>query len=310
MDENLDTNAASRRREEHNVELCQKRTKNKKDLEAAEGRLKAAEADPNATEDELHPLEVEQMRLSNSLDRVTEKIIKFNESLVRACVKRFTQVANREDQQEFEAAAVVGLVRAIDTFDPDKGQFRLWAYAYIKWEVLRAVRDVDYPNMNPSDFERRPHILRAKADLVAESGDNAVVPSFEDIARRAGTTVEQVARVLGAPRLESLSALVGDDGDTELSDVIPDTSADIDETVMTGMSAEALLEHGLPVLDGRELYVIIRRYGLDGEDGQDYSAIGEQLHLSREAIRQIEAKAITKLRDPSVIRKLHRPTSS
>ncbi|MGW4516441.1 sigma factor-like helix-turn-helix DNA-binding protein [Streptomyces sp. NPDC004393] len=54
----------------------------------------------------------------------------------------------------------------------------------------------------------------------------------------------------------------------------------------------------------------VRRYGLDGEDGQDHSSIGEQLHLSREAIRQIEAKAIAKLRDPSVIRKLYRPDPS
>jgi len=72
------------------------------------------------------------------------------------------------------------------------------------------------------------------------------------------------------------------------------------------MDVASLIEHGLGALDSREHYVLARRFGLDGEPAQCLSSIGTQLRLSREAIRQIEAKALAKILHPVTLRKLVR----
>ncbi|MFD4955330.1 sigma-70 family RNA polymerase sigma factor [Streptomyces sp. NPDC058451] len=294
LPERADNAASKMNWNQRNIQLFDERDGLKQQLAAADAQNKAADA----------------KKLQGQLDNVTERIIKLNYGLVRAYVKKFTSNTSCEDAQDFEGAAVVGLMRAIDTFDKDEGRFGQWAYKPIQREVLRAVRVADHPNLSPGDFERRSDILRAKADLIAESDGNSKQPSFVEIAQKAGITVQQVARVLNAPQLVSLSVPVGDDDETELGDLIADTSAGVQEKLMEGMSRDALHEFGLPALDVRELYVIIRRYGLDGEDGQCLDSIGEQLHLSREAVRQIEAKAFAKLRHPDVICKLVRPGRS
>ncbi|MFJ2566521.1 sigma-70 family RNA polymerase sigma factor [Streptomyces sp. NPDC087568] len=307
LPESADNAASKMDWNERNLQLFGERAQCKQELANIDAQITAAEADPSTTKS-ARDLDAVRKNLAHQLDDVTTRIINLNYGLIRAYVKKFTSNTSREDSLDFEAAAVVGLMRAIDTYDMGKGRFGQWAYKPIQREVLRAVRDADHPNMNPGDFERRPDILRAKADLIAKSDDGSKQPSFMEIAQKAGATVEQVARVLDAPQLESLSVLVGDDGETELGDLIADTSAIVDETVMAGMSRDALQEFGLPALDVRELYVIIRRYGLDGEEGQRLESIGEQLHLSREAVRQIEAKALAKLR--SVLGELIRPGRS
>ena len=100
-------------------------------------------------------------RTKRHIDDVTAEIVKFNLGLVRSYCKRFTSNSTREDSADFEAAGLLGLMRAIDSFDPSQGRFGQWAFKPIQREVLRAVRDADHPNVNLGDFERRPEILRA-----------------------------------------------------------------------------------------------------------------------------------------------------
>ena len=72
------------------------------------------------------------------------------------------------------------------------------------------------------------------------------------------------------------------------------------------MTLTALKEFGIAALDHRELYVVVRRMGLDGEPEEKLADIGETLGLSREAVRQIEAKAIAKMQHPMVLRRIQR----
>jgi DNA-directed RNA polymerase sigma subunit (sigma70/sigma32) len=72
------------------------------------------------------------------------------------------------------------------------------------------------------------------------------------------------------------------------------------------MTLSALKTYGLAALDPRELYVLVRRFGLDGEPEDKLADIGDTLGLSREAVRQIEAKAIAKIQHPMVLRKIQR----
>jgi RNA polymerase primary sigma factor/RNA polymerase nonessential primary-like sigma factor len=243
-------------------------------------------------------------RLTRQLDAVMTDIVQTNYGLVRGYVRRFTSNTSAEDSQDFENAGVVGLMRAIATYDLNKGKFGQWAFKPIQREVLRAVRDADHPNMNPGDFEKRADILKAVRKLVKDNGDDYKYTHVE-VAELSGTSLEQVGRVLNAPRLDSLATPVGDAAGTTLGDLIEDTHEDLEDAVMARISITALENFGLVVLDARELFVIVRRFGLDGEPRQRLSAIGEILGLSREAVRQVEAKAIAKIQHPTVLRNLN-----
>lgn len=244
--------------------------------------------------------------LRRRLDDVTTRIVSSNIGLVRSYTRRFGGAASTEDRADFEAAGMLGLMRAVDSFDPECGTFGQWAFKPIQREVLRAVRDADHPNLNLGDFEKRPAILRAHRQLT--SIDESYRPSDEEVAAAAGVTVAQVRRVLAPPRLSSLSERVGDGEDTEVADIVPSAGPSPDQTVLSKLTLAALETFGLEALDPRELYVIVRRFGLDGEPVEKLTEIGETLALSREAVRQIEAKALAKMQHPLVMAKLGRST--
>jgi RNA polymerase sigma factor (sigma-70 family) len=195
-------------------------------------------------------------------------------------------------------------MRAIDSYDPECGTFGQWAFKPIQREVLRAVRAIDHPNLNLGDFEKRPGILRAQRGLAAIHADYR--PSDEEVAAAAGVTVAQVRRVLAPPRLDSLSRKVDSENATELSDTIQSRDCSPEDVAISQTALTALEQFGLTALDPRELYVIIRRFGLDGEPLEKLAEIGETLSLSREAVRQIEAKSLAKLQHPLVMHKLDR----
>ncbi len=243
-------------------------------------------------------------RLRCRLDDVTAQIVEYNMGLVRSYTRRFSGAAGADDRAEFESAGLLGLMRAIDSYDPDSGVFGQWAFKPIQREVLRSVRDVDHPNLNLGDFEKRPAILRAFRQL--QGIDDAYQPSDEEVAAAAGVTVAQVRRVLAPPHLTSIHQQTGDDDSGEIGDCIPSSDPEVEATVISKLALVALERFGLKALDPRELYVIVRRFGLDGEPVEKLADIGESLLLSREAVRQIESKALAKLQHPIVLRRLNK----
>lgn len=246
----------------------------------------------------------ELARVRRDYERITMRIVESNYGLLRKYVKLFTGSASREDAKDFEAAGRLGLMRAIDNYDPYRGSFAQWAFKPIQREVLRAVHSADHNNMNPGDFERRPEILRALKKLQGENEE--VKPTEAQVAAEAGVTIEQVKRVLHAPRMDSLHTPVGDSDGSVLSDLIEDKNSLIEDAVISSIGVETLNSYGLSALDAREYFVLSRRLGLDCEPEQRLSAIGEMLKLSREAVRQIEAKAIAKMSHPVLLRLLVR----
>lgn len=243
-------------------------------------------------------------RLRGRLDDVTAQIVEYNMGLVRSYTRRFSGAASADDRAEFESAGLLGLMRAIDSYDPDSGVFGQWAFKPIQREVLRSVRDVDHPNLNLGDFEKRPAILRAYRQL--QGIDEAYQPSDDEVAAAAGVTAAQVRRVLAPPHLTSMHQPSGDDDSAELGDSIPSDDPGVESTVISKLALVALEQFGLKALDPRELYVIVRRFGLDGEPVDKLADIGQSLDLSREAVRQIESKALAKLQHPIVLRHLNK----
>lgn len=241
------------------------------------------------------------IRLRRRLDDVTSEIVTFNMGLVRSYCRRFSGGSRNAQIEDFEAAGMLGLMRAIDSFDPDQGRFGHWAFKPIQREVLRAVRDADHSNVNLGDFERRPDILRAQRELQSNNSD--ANPSYEEIANSVGATVDQVRRVLAPPRFESVAQPLNADG-TTLGDIVESDEPSPDAVVIAGMTLSALKRFGFAVLDDRERYVLVRRFGLDGEPEEKLVDIGRTLALSREAVRQIETKAIAKIQHPLVLRRV------
>ncbi|MEM1332924.1 MAG: sigma-70 family RNA polymerase sigma factor [Actinomycetota bacterium] len=250
-------------------------------------------------------------RLHRRLEELTSEIVSENLGLVRSYTRRFGGAANADTRAEFESAGLLGLMRAVDSYEPDRGPFGQWAFKPIQREVLRAVRDRDHPNLNHGDFEKRPVILRTQREL--RSIDDSYEPSFAEIAAAAGVTVAQVQRVLDPPRLDSISdqpAHLSDDGDDVGDTDIVSDGPQPDETVISGVTLAGLEKFALSVLDERELFVVVRRFGLDGEPVEKLNEIGDLLALSREAVRQIEAKALAKLQHPMVIARIGRPLAT
>jgi RNA polymerase sigma factor (sigma-70 family) len=244
-------------------------------------------------------------RTRHELDTVTHEIVSFNYGLVLNYTRKFTSTTSKDDSADFEAAGVVGLMRAVKSYNPGYGtKFSTWAYKPIQREILKAVRDADFKQLNPGDFEKRPEILRAVKAL--QNGNEEFVPTFEAVAVQAGATLDAVKRILNAPIIDSLSAPMGEDGDTSLTDMIEDPAAGVEDTALARQEILDLERFGLSCLDERELFVIGRRFGLDGEPPQRLSAIGTLLGLSREAVRQVEAKALSKLLHPVTRRRLIR----
>lgn len=273
-----------------NDELFARRTALQERLETLRAKADSGEIDM-LSEAALRAAERE-------FEDLTYEIMTANYGLVRRYVTMFTSKCN-EYREDFESAGKVGLLWAIASFDPAKGSFASWAFKPIQREVLRAVRDADHPNLNPGDFEKRPAVLAAAQAFLDEEGVDAPL-DHADIARRASVTQAQVRRVLDAPRLDSLQASSGSQGeeDVPLEERLPDSSPTVEDEVLLRFDLHALTRHGLPRLDARERHVLTRRFGLDGEPEESLRVIGERLGLSREGVRQIEQKALGKLHSP------------
>jgi DNA-directed RNA polymerase sigma subunit (sigma70/sigma32) len=240
-------------------------------------------------------------RLEYELENVNEQIFDLNFGLVRSYVKRFAQQASRDNIQDFEAAGALGLMKAIDSYDPSRGLFTSWAYKPILREVHRAVRDANHPNINPADFGPRPKVLAAKLEL--QNGNESFQPRAHDIAVKAGVTVGQVNRIIDAPRLDSLSAPTGD-GTAVLADFIEDQGYSLEDRVITSMAVSDMITYKFSPLDEYLGHVLPGTPGLTVGVYQSLSSIGEQMGLSREAVHQIECKTKDRLLHPVILRKM------
>jgi RNA polymerase primary sigma factor len=192
-----------------------------------------------------------------------------------------------------------GLMRAVDKFEYRRG-FKFCTYAtwWIRQAITRAVADQSRTIRIPVHMvETMSRVRNVSRQLLQELGRE---PTLEETARRAETTIEEARRVLAMSRYPiSLDRPVGNSEDSQFGDLLPDGTA---ESPAVGAGQEMLRERinrVLKTLSYREREIIKLRYGLG--DGYSYTLeeVGHIFKVTRERIRQIEAKAVRKLQQPS-----------
>ena len=238
-------------------------------------------------------------------DRARDRLTRANLRLVVSVAKRFG--GRGLPLLDLFQEGNLGLMRAVEKFDAGKGfKFSTYATWWIRQAITRAIADQSRTIRIPvHKVDAMNRVLRVQRDLAQELERE---PSHSEIGERAVLRPDEVEDLLRLASEQdnplSLDSPMGDEQDASLADLVPDLRAIAPaDAAARRLLGEAVLA-SLDALDKREKDVVRMRFGLDGEQPRTLEEVGRRFGVTRERVRQIEARTMAKLRHPHRSQKL------